>query len=85
MLIFTVETKDDDPEDTTTARGVGRGKKKELTLLSRNTNGKVVLPAMDTKDGPDLQEKKKILRSFLTHTYRKFGSRFVLNASHWSR
>jgi hypothetical protein len=74
MLILTVDNGDDDPEDTTIARGVGRGKKKELRTLSRNKDGKVVLPGLDTKEVPDLQEKKSILRSFLTHTYRKFGS-----------
>jgi hypothetical protein len=55
-----------------TARGVGRGKKKDLWPLPKHSNGKVVLPSLDEKQELGLGDKKRIVRSFLTHSYRRF-------------
>jgi len=74
-VIFTIDGSDCESDGSSTAKGVGRGKKNDLWALSKNANGRVVLPSLDSEDskGPHgLQDKKSILRSFLTHTYRKF-------------
>jgi hypothetical protein len=85
-LIFATDESDDESDESVTARGVGRGKKKDLWPLLKNSNGKVMLPSLDTNGGLALGDKKSIVRSFLTHSYRKFLF-FVTPEcpSHWSR
>jgi hypothetical protein len=69
-MISATEESDDDTDDSVTIRGVGRGKKKDLWTLQRNAKGEMILPSFDKE--LSLQDKKCIVRSFLTYTYRKF-------------
>jgi hypothetical protein len=75
-VIFTVDGSDCESDGTSTAKGVGRGKKNDLWVLSK-ANGRVVLLRLDSENSKGqhgLGDKKSILRSFLTHTYRAFLS-----------
>ena len=53
--------------------GVGRGKKKTLWPLTENSSGQAVLPSLDDKTVLRLQDKKSIVRAFLTSSYRMFS------------
>lgn len=68
-MIFAKEDSDEDSEDMTVG-GVGRGKKKTLYPLSMK-GGRAVLPSLDEEAFP-LQDKKRILRAFLTSSYGMF-------------
>jgi hypothetical protein len=63
--------------------GTGRGKKKTLWPLTKNSNGQVVLPSLDDKTVLRLQDKKSIVRAFLTSSYRMF-SFFISHCWHLS-
>lgn len=72
------ESDTDNPEadNPVTVRGVGRGKKKDLWALQKDVNGEIILPDLD--ETITLQNKKQILRSFLTATYRMFSFSFSI-------
>jgi hypothetical protein len=53
--------------------GTGRGKKKTLWPLTKNSSGQAVLPNLDDKTVLRLQDKKSIVRAFLTSSYRTFS------------
>jgi hypothetical protein len=78
-MIFTDASSDEETDDAKTIKGVGRGKKKDLWTMKRDDHGKIILPSFD--EPLSLQDKKGILRSFLTHTYRMchFSSVVLVN------
>jgi hypothetical protein len=53
--------------------GTGRGKKKALWPLTKNPSGQAVLPSLEDKTVLRLQDKKSIVRAFLTSSYRMFS------------
>jgi len=85
--IFTTDASDDDSDDPASIGGVGRGKKKDLWTMERDRKGRVILPNLD--EALRLPDKKSIVRSFLTYTYRMFQIVFFLVTlpclSHWTR
>jgi hypothetical protein len=62
----------DESDDPQTAAGVGRGKKKELWELPKNSAGKAIIPSLEEMASYSLNDKKHIVRSFLTYSYRMF-------------
>ena len=68
------ESSDDEDEKKNLARGVGRGKKKKLWPLSKDDTGTVVLPSFEAHSLPSLEDRKDIIRSFFTHSYRKLST-----------
>lgn len=60
---------DESEDDSKTIAGIGRGKKKDLWSFTKNQAGKEILPEMEECS---LQDKKCIVRSFLTYSYRMF-------------
>ena len=63
--------------------GMGRGKKKTLWPLMKNSSGQVVLLSLDDKTALGLQDKKSIVRAFLTSSYHMF-SFFIFHCCHLS-
>lgn len=68
VIFATGISSDEEIEESKTTTGVGRRKKKDLWLLTRDDHGKLILPSCD--DTVSLRDKKAILRSFLTYSYR---------------
>ena len=68
----------DDESDDATIKGVGRGKKKNLWPINKDSNGKPMLPEFDENEEPSLVDKKNILHSFFTSSYRMFYFIFAL-------
>lgn len=62
--------------------GMSRGKKKTLWPLTKNSSGQAVLPSLDDKAALGLQNKKSIIRAFLTSSYRMFSFFIAGNLSH---
>jgi hypothetical protein len=81
-LPFTVQESDEESEEHEITGGVGRGKKKDLWPLSKDGARNIILPSLDGEDYYSLQDKKSILRSFLTHSYRIFSFFILFNFTH---
>jgi hypothetical protein len=67
-----ISAKSDDESGDETFAGVGRGKKKGLWPLGKNSHGEPILPTLGEDDPASLNDKKDILRSFFTYSYRMF-------------
>jgi len=70
-IIFDID-QDGSDHDSETAMGAGRGKKRALWELPKNSAGKAIIPSLDEVDPYSLDDMKHIVRSFLTYSYRMF-------------
>jgi len=72
-LSFSVARDEEESDDSTIIRGVGRGKKKNLWPLERDQNANLRLPVFkENEERPSAGEMKRILRAFFTYSYRMF-------------
>src|SRR5436190_18654355 len=75
------DSDDSDGDDIKTG-GVGRGKKKKLYPLPKGRDGMPQLPSFEGQSKPSLEERKNVIRSIFTHSYRTFPT-LAPFLTHW--
>jgi hypothetical protein len=71
----TDDDKKDEPESSKKAHRVTKGARKDLWPLAQDANGRAILPRFE--GAPGRENLMDVIRSFVTHAYRKLYLQFL--------